>query len=233
MEQQTINTSIDGAQHTIGWFKARLGNITGSSVGKLMGKGRAKDALFSQTGYAYLFQIAAERMIPEVILNDEELLKVYLDEVNVSTKAIRIGNEREDDARELYQEQTQNIVMQVGSCKHPTIPHFASSPDGILESGDGDGCIEIKCPMPSTYMEYAASISCAEDLKTVKPEYYWQCMAHMACTGADFCDFIAYCPYNVKPLHVVRIDRNDEEITAMLEKVVKANEYIEELIQKL
>lgn len=233
MEQTQITTPKDDAQHTLGWFKARLGNITGSSVGKLMGKGRAKDAIFSQTGYAYLYQIAAERMIPEVILNDEELFQVYLDEVNVSTKAMRIGNEREDDARELYQEQTGNIVLQVGSCKHPEIPHFASSPDGMLEDVNGRGCVEIKCPMPNTYMEYAAGISTAEDLKSIKPDYYWQCMAHMAVTGAIFTDFIAYCPYNIKPLHIVRIDRNDEEIAAMLEKVVKANEYIEELIQKL
>ena len=44
------------AQHTLGWFRARCGHITGSNVGLLMKSGRTET--FSETGKSYLYQVA-------------------------------------------------------------------------------------------------------------------------------------------------------------------------------
>ena len=46
----------NAAQHTIAWFRARHGNITGSNVGLLMKSGRTD--IFSETGKSYIYQIA-------------------------------------------------------------------------------------------------------------------------------------------------------------------------------
>ena len=51
------------AQHTLGWFRARCGHITGSNVGLLMKSGRTET--FSETGKSYLYQVAAERATKE------------------------------------------------------------------------------------------------------------------------------------------------------------------------
>lgn len=226
--EQTATQQADHRQHTLQWYRARLGHITGSSAGKIIPKGRTKDAVFTQTGITYLMQIAAERMIPQQIVEDDEIFQCYLDEVNVTSKAMRIGNEREDEARQLYEDTTGNTVVEVGSTQHPDIATFASSPDGLTDDG---GCVEIKCPTPPVYVEYATKITDAESLKAVRPEYYWQCISHMACTGAQWCDFIAYCPYNAYPLHIVRIDRDEDAIAELLSKIALAETFITSVIE--
>lgn len=229
METTDNNIQVQ-EQRSNEWYKARLGNITGSSVGKLMSKGRAKDAIFSATGISYLMQVAAERMIPIEVISSDEEFACYLDEVNVTSKAMRIGTERESEARELYTAVSENEVTENGSIKHPSIDHFASSPDGQVTENGIKGCIEIKCPAPATYIDYLANIKDAEGLKAVKPEYYWQCMAHLACTGAKFCDFVAYCPYNVASIHIVRINRDEAAIAEMEDKVKKGLEFIDNIV---
>lgn len=44
------------AQHSIEWFRKRLGNFTGSQVGLLMKKGRTD--YFSDTAKTYIYQVA-------------------------------------------------------------------------------------------------------------------------------------------------------------------------------
>ncbi len=65
------------------------------------------------------------------IVNDDSQFAEYLKQTEVTSKAIRWGNEQEADARNLYAEISGLHIVEVGSCKHPTIPHFASSPDGF------------------------------------------------------------------------------------------------------
>ena len=55
----------NAAQHTIAWFRARHGNITGSNVGLLMKSGRTD--IFSETGKSYIYQIASERAMNPAI----------------------------------------------------------------------------------------------------------------------------------------------------------------------
>lgn len=77
-----------------------------------------------------------------------------------------------------------------------------------------------------------ANISDGETLKEVMPDYYWQVQAEMDCTGAIGCDFVVYCPFLQKQLHIVRIERNDEDILKIHERIALADNYITEHIIK-
>lgn len=218
-------------QRSLGWFRQRLGHITGSKVGDLMKAGRKKDEPFGETAKSYLYQVAAERVFNPQFLDDDELFQEYVEQTSVSTKAMEWGTEQEANARELYEKLTETKVETVGSCQHDTIPLFAASPDGIVTLPDGNKrCIEIKCPNANTYMRYRTEVHDAETLKAVKPEYYWQTVAEMSCTGAQSVDFIAYCPWLAIPVHIVTLERDEEAIKALEGKVTLANEYIKKII---
>lgn len=224
------NNSAD--QHTLDWYRDRLGRITGSCVGKIMDRGRRCE--FSQTGIAYLHSVIAERLLLPDIIDDDANLSVYLDETTVSSRAMRTGTEREPEARDLYCTLTGSTVIEVGCIPHPTIGGFASSPDGIVTDRDGsiDGVIEIKCPKPATYVEYLTSVHIPEDLLRVNPDYYWQCHSHMAVTGAAWCDFIVYCPYLSRPIHILRLKRDPDALQQLLDRVSVAISHIEAVVSQ-
>ena len=46
------------------------------------------------------------------------------------------------------------------------------------------------------------------------------------------CDFVVYCPFLEKPMHIVRIERNDEDILKIHERISLAEKYISENIIK-
>lgn len=212
-------------QRTTGWYRSRLGKITGSAVGDIMPSG--KSAPFTKTGYAYLNTVVAELLIAPTIYENDTFLEQYIDEVSVTSKAMRIGTEREDEALQLYSEITGGTVTATGSKQHPLLLYFASSPDGVIyDNSNPVGCIEIKCPKPNTFIEYLLNVHNAETLLDYNPKYYWQCVSHMAVTGAGWCDFIVYCPYMAQPLHIVRIHRNQNHERQLLERVRVAYDYI-------
>lgn len=212
-------------QHSLDWYRARLGNITGSCVGKIYGRGRGAE--FSKTGYSYLNGVAGERMIPRDVINDDIFFTQYVDETTTSSKAMRIGTEREGEARRLYSALYDVEVTETGCTAHPTIAGFASSPDGLVGS---DGVLEIKCPSPGVYMEYLTTVKTPSDLRTYNPEYFWQCVSHMMVTGRQWCDFIVYCPYNSKPLHRIRIEAMPEYFRDLRPRIISAIKYINSIL---
>lgn len=172
-------------------------------------------------------------MNPEVVNDDVEFDK-YLHQVCINTKSMQWGTDQEENARELYERITGRHIVETGSCKHPTIEYFASSPDGYYydeETGE-KGCLEIKCPIQSTFMKYRSEIYDSESLLDTKPEYFYQCMAHMMCTGAQWTDFVVYNPFQNTPIHIVRI-LPDETVFAEMEKRIHvANDVVKELIEQ-
>ena len=107
---------------------------------------------------------------------------------------------------------------------------MAKSSTRVVEKSDT--CVEIKCPKPETAVRYMANISDGETQKEVMPDYYWQVQAEMDCTVASGCDFVVYCPFLEKPMHIVRIERNDEAILQIHERISLAEKYITEHIIK-
>lgn len=224
--------TTNAAQHTPEWFKARLGNITGSMVGILMENGKKKNDIFSVNGKKELFRIAAERTMNPYILQDEMLFEDYLNQVSTTSKSMQFGTEQEPSARKWYNRITGRKVVEVSSIPHPSIPHFASSPDGFFydEEKEEKGVIEIKCPSQSTFMIYKAYIHDNDSLLKTEPKYYYQCMAHMMVTGASWCDFVVYCPFQRNPIHIVRIHEDKESFSRMEIRIRLANDFIEKII---
>lgn len=216
-------------QHSLEWYRKRLGKITGSMVGVLMKNGRCGN--FSETAKSYIYQLAAERSMNSEIIADDQLFEEYLRQVDISNKAMRWGNEQEANARKLYEKITKRIIVETGSCVHPKIRHFASSPDGYFyDEYTGDkGCIEIKSPTQAVYMRYKDEVKDNETLLRVKPEYFYQCMAHMMCTGAMWTDFIAFCPFQSTPIHIVRILPDEKAFVEIEKRIQMANDIINQI----
>ena len=217
-------------QHSLSWYRARLGKITGSQVGRLMKKGRT--SYFGDDAMSYIYQLAAERSMSESMLQDDIEFEEYLAHVNVETKAMRFGTEMEAVARLKYCSDFNVQCTEVGLCTHFDIDNFASSPDGIAESFDGRVALEIKCPTQAVFMRYCDLVNDQEDLKKVKPEYYWQCMSHMMCTGAIRTDFIVFCPFQEKPIKVVPIYPDLKAFGEIEERVKEANKVINSILNK-
>ena len=100
----------------------------------------------------------------------------------------------------------------------------------MIRNIDGEGhlgVLEIKCPNIGTFMRYKALVHDAASLKDTKPEYYWQMMAEMDCTGAVSGVFATYCPWLSKPFHYANIERVEDDIKLMEERVLLANEFID------
>ena len=223
-------------QRSLEWFRSRVGNITGSKVADIMKSGRKKDELWSDTAKSYLYQIAGERLFNPVFLNNDDVFQDYIDQTSFTTKAMQWGSEQEDAAKSLYM--TMNFpegeIVELSSCQHDTIPHFAASPDGAIYGRDKEDIriIEVKCPNINTYMKYRSLIHDAASLKETEPKYYWQMMAEMSCTGAKSGIFITYCSWLSKPIHWAEIERVGEDIRLMEERVILANQFIDEIINK-
>ena len=221
-------------QRSLEWHRMRCGCITGSKVVDIMKSGRKKDEIFSETAKAYLFQVAGERLFNPTFLNDDGIFQDYIDQVSVNTKAMQWGADQEDAAKSLFMQMNfpEGEMAELSSCKHDTIPHFAASPDGAIYGRDGEDLkiIEVKCPNINTYMKYRTLIHDAASLKETEPKYYWQMMAEMSCTGAKGGIFIVYCPWLSKPIHWAEIERVEDDINLMEQRVILANDFINEII---
>ena len=225
----------DIEQRSLDWYRLRCGHITGSKVSDIMKSGRKKDEVFSETAKAYLFQVAGERLFNPTFLNDDGIFQDYIDQVSVNTKAMQWGSDQEGAAKSLFMQMNfpEGEITELSSCKHDTIPYFAASPDGAIYYGrDGEDLkiIEVKCPNINTYMKYRTLIHDAASLKETEPKYYWQMMAEMSCTGAKGGIFIVYCPWLSKPIHWADIGRVEDDIKLMEDRVILANDFINEII---
>ena len=104
-------------QRSLEWFRARLGNITGSRCGDLMKSGRRKEDTFGDTAKSYIMQLAAERMLNPVVVDDDELFAEYVEFTSVSSKAMRFGTEQEEAARSLFSSMAGVTVIEPSSCR--------------------------------------------------------------------------------------------------------------------
>lgn len=217
-------------QYTLDWYRSRIGRITGSQVGRLMKKGR--NDVFGEDAKTYIYQLAAERtMSPDILMDDTEFEK-YLEQVNVETKAMRFGTDMESVARDTYCLLKDVQCEEVGLCDHFSIEAFSSSPDGLVYTSEGLVALEIKCPVQSTFMRYKTEIRNNETLLKVKPEYFYQCMAHMMCTNAIRTDFIVFNPYQEDSIHIVSILPDEAVFQEMQNRIENANTVINHITNK-
>jgi hypothetical protein len=193
------------------WMRKRAGRITCSRFGDLIGEGRSKDAVFTQTGYAYLQLLVAER-----------LGSWY----SFSNSATQWGTNNEPIAIEEYQRLT---GIDVDSTPFNFLEYNAfigGTPDGLVHS---DGTIEVKCPFnPSVHIGTLLS-------KTVPKEYEWQVHGHMLVTDRKWCDFISYDPRieGKQKIAIVRVERDDAKIAFLKSRLELAVKVMGEMMERL
>jgi|SRR5690554_82472 len=120
-------------QRSEAWFAQRVGRITGSRIGSILGL----------NPYTTRDDVLRE-MVRELFGVEKEF------QGNVATE---YGTEHEADALSEYEAVTGHIVDEVGLIVHPEHEWLAASPDGLVNDDHG---VEIKCP-------YSGNLKAIED----------------------------------------------------------------------
>jgi hypothetical protein len=189
------------------WLRKRAGRITCSRFGDLMGEGKAKGDVFTQTGYNYLRLLVAET-----------LGSWY----SISANATKWGTDNEPLAIEAYRARTGYEVDSRPFQYFHYNAWIGGTPDGLV--GD-DGCVEVKCPYdPSVHVKTLIS-------RQVPKEYDWQTVGHLLVTGRKWCDFISYDPRMQSPqnLVVIRVERSEPRIELLKSRLMLAVTVLDEM----
>lgn len=173
---------IDIEQGSTEWLKLRWGNVTGSTLPKVMGNEKSKNT--------FKWELIAQRMT-------EMQASVF------SSPAVEHGHEVEPEARSKAIEHTGIDFIETGLLVCDQYPHFSISPDAIWEdNGTIKGGLEIKCPTSATHVKYIAE-DWLPDL------YLWQVASPFIMSDdVEFWDFVSYDNRNYqRPLFFKRIEK--------------------------
>lgn len=190
-------------QGTTEWLELRKGRVTASRVADILAKTKNGPSASRQN---YLIELALQRVTGVI-------------EPSYTNDAMKWGTETEPQARVAYEVKTGNFVDQVPFIDHPNIEWFGCSPDGLVGT---DGLIEIKCPNSATHW---ATIKSGEP----PAKYVIQMQTQMACTGAEWCDFVSFDPRMPErsQLFIKRVERDNAYIAEIEEEVKKFLEEVD------
>ncbi len=191
------------------WFDARRGKATASRVADIIAK--------TKTGWGasrknYAAQLIAERLTGKTA-------------DSYSNAIMQWGTDTEPEARTAYEFYTDADVVEIGFVNHPDIEMCGASPDGIIGEG---GMVEIKCPNTATHIDTLRG-------QAVPKKYTTQMQFQMACTGADWCDFVSYDPRmpDAMRLFVARVGRDGELIESLAADVTDFLKEIDDTVAEL
>lgn len=143
----------------------RVGRFTASEIHKLIGQGRGKGDMFSQTALTYIATKAYE-----AVIGYPEQGSHYL------SAAPQWGVDNEPLALRLLSLQKYNGVL-----LHPTI-NLAATPDAIDNKGQTH---EIKSPYTFANTTRYLQIANIDEVANTTPEYFWQVIAQMVAANAE------------------------------------------------
>jgi putative phage-type endonuclease len=195
------------------WKQARVGKVTASRISDVMAKLRTGGWGASRANYKA--QLVAERL-------------TGVPQEGYQSPAMKWGIEQEANAVTLYEFLREVDVTKVGFIDHPLIPMSGASPDGLV---DGHGLIECKCPLTSTHIDTLLN-------GTVDGSYVKQMQWQMACTDAEWCDFVSYDPRLPADmqLFIKRFERDEmaiKELEAEVQYFLKDVELtVQDLLQR-
>lgn len=192
------------------WFKARAGKVTASRVSDAVAK--LKNGTYGAGRATYMGQLIAEALSG-------------ISQDGFSNAAMQWGTETEPMARAAYEFAKDVEIVEVGFIEHPSIEFSGASPDGII----GDcGLIEIKCPNTATHIDTLLGA-------TIKQRYIDQMQWQMACSGAEWCDFVSFDPRMPQELnlHIERVGRDEDRIKHLEDEVTIFIKEMEEKISRL
>lgn len=186
-------------QRTADWFAARCGCLTASRAAAVLN--RRKDGKPTSAYESLIDTLICERVTGSC-------------EGIGATPATQWGVDHEDEARNVYEDMTGELVDLVGFIPHPSVSYFGASPDGLVGE---DGLLEIKCP-------YSSQKHLARVAEGVVPEEYKpQMLVQLLCTGRKWVDFVSYDPrlsgqWAAARLFKVRFEPTEDELSAALEE---------------
>lgn len=189
------------------------GKFTPSQFAAAMTNGRGKESGPGETALKLCRKIAMER--------------IGVEPLELSLSALDWGNEWEPIALNHYESEKMVTVEPVFEpLFHPELSNVAGTPDGLV--GD-DGLIEIKCPHnPENHFE---NLLDGKQLDL----YKWQGQGYLWITGRKWFDFISFDPrYDEKyKMAVIRVERDDEMISQLSERIELLESIVNEILQKL
>jgi putative phage-type endonuclease len=194
------------------WFAQRAGKFTGSTFNDLFAVSK-KDGKPLKGYTDLLWRVATERFTGEV-------------SEGATGSALQWGTDIEPYAKESYEFETGNLVVDVGFVTHSKYNFCGASPDGII--GDDHG-VEFKCPKNS-------SIHLSRFLTLEIPdEYVAQVQGCMWVTERSTWDFVSYDPRMPESHRILIIPaKRDPAFIARLESaVLTAEEEVKKLVDKL
>lgn len=191
---------INCIQGTEEWFKCRLGMLTASEAQAISANGAGLKTLVNK--------LVAERLTGKI-------------EQGYMNSDMQRGKDLEAEARNAYELETNNSVIQVGFCKLDD--YVGGSPDGLINE---DGGIEIKCFSDSKFVDYMFS-------EKVDTGYEWQCQYNMFVTDRKFWDYVVYNPNFKKSLIIKRINRDEVAIEKIKAGIETGKAMIKTMIEKL
>jgi len=194
-------------QGTQEWKQMRAGKVTASRVADVIAKTKSG---YSASRANYMTELVIERF---GVINE-----------GFTNTAMQWGTETEPLARIEYENRNLVSVDEIDFVNHPLIEFAGCSPDGIV----GDGLLEIKCPNSATHFEYLLADVVPEKYK---PQMAWQ----MACTNAEWCDFVSYdprCPDGLQYFQI-RYEYEDLYIAMLEDEVMKFLDEVDEKYKQL
>lgn len=186
------------------WTQLRLGVATASNFNKIITATGKESATLEK----YALQLATESTL-------------FSAEPNFKNEIMARGNELEAEARQVYQEETFNIVEEITMFKSDC-GNFGYSPDGLIAN---DGLIEIKCPLATTHFQYILD-------DKVPSDYWQQLQGGLWVSGRNWIDFVSYHPnFKEKKLFIKRVEKDNNYIY-QLEILVKKTILLKEKFLK-
>jgi hypothetical protein len=181
---------FDFEQGSEEWHAARCGLPTTSRFDKII---TASKAAYSSQSKSLIATLIAEQL--------PGYERPYLSEW------VQRGNDMEPRAVACYEFLTDFKVEKVGFVKPDDRDDVGSSPDRLVNDGESEGLLEIKCPKAETLVGYHID-------GTLPNDYKAQVQGQLWITGLPWCDFFAWHP-ELDPFQI-RVERDEEFIKKLV-----------------
>ena len=195
------------------WFEMRKGRFTASDIVRLLGKETLAKTKQSIDTFAF------EKAIETVYGLDEEDDFISFD--------MQRGIDQEPLAFAKFKSIKELDFLKVEECVFfPFGEHAGASPDGLVGN---DAILEIKNPRRAKFFKTVAN-----GISEVEPKYIAQMQMQMLCTNSDKGYFFNYLIDNGKEYwHEIEVERDEEMIELIKERIVIATKIKLEYIEKL
>jgi putative phage-type endonuclease len=194
-------------QGTPEWFDIKRGKVSATGIAKLQAKGKGVSR------EKYKIKVVLERITGKTAIDG------YTD------KNMERGIDLEGEARNNYEVETGNKVVEVGFIDHPIIPMYGVSPDGLV--GD-DGMCEIKVVQSNVMLDYIYD-------REIPTNYQKQMQSQMGTADRQWNDFVAFSPDMPHHLQllVIRLERDNAVIQEQEVDVMAFLKEVEVQVQQL